>query len=156
MSGRIARSIRTWAATLVAVTGAATMRLTSRITLPRVASISFAMCVLVSRPPKLLAGDIKPGDIFIVVASPGRVYRITDGGDFSSAQPYASGLTDPYGLAFAPDGRLFVGERSAGEVTDITRGGDFSGVPAYATGLSSPRDLLITAIGTMLVAEWPT
>ncbi len=60
--------------------------------------------VSVFAPLEVRGGEISPGDIFIVVAAPGRVYRITSGGDFSAADPFATGLSDPYGLAFAPDG----------------------------------------------------
>ncbi len=103
------------------------------------------------------AETILPGDIFIAVAWQGAVYRITDGGDFSTATPFATGLSDLYGLTFSPSGQLFASSIGSGTVFDITSGGDFSVASPYAWGLSSSiRGIVVTSAGKMLVAELST
>ena len=68
---------------------------------------------------------------------------------------FATGLTNPAGLAWTPAGRLLVAESgTAGRVKDITAGGNFSAAPNFATGLPTYiRNMVVTPAGKVLVAS---
>ncbi len=113
--------------------------------------VTFIFSIITSN---VWSASIYPGDIFISVAAPGNgaVYKINETGAVST---FATGLADPVGLSFSPDGQLYVVERASGEVTNISTGGDFSSASAYSWGFSSNelRNLLIDSSGRMLVAN---
>ncbi|MFH1614367.1 MAG: hypothetical protein ABIG61_04695 [Planctomycetota bacterium] len=110
------------------------------------------LIILLSCGGLLTAAPISQGDIFITVASPGKVYRITNGGDYSTATPFATGLTDAVGLVFSPDGRLYA-SCAGGRVFDITAGGDFSSAGPFAWGLGYVNEMTVTGTGRILVAD---
>jgi len=95
---------------------------------------------------------INPGDIFISVVGNNTVIQINGEG---YTYTYATGLDEPVGLAFSPDGQLFVVERESGEVTNITSGGNFTNSNAHSWGFlpNSLRNLLIDNNGRILVAN---
>jgi len=110
------------------------------------------LIILLSHGPLLTATQISQGDIFITVATPGNVYRITNGGDYSTATPFATGLTDAVGLVFSPNGRLYT-SCSSGRVFDITAGGDFSSASPFAWGLGYVNEMTVTTTGKILVKD---
>jgi len=81
------------------------------------------------------SAELRPGDLFLVDPGTGSVHNIRNGGDFSSAPPFASGLEVPDGLCIGPAGNLYVGEYDGNSIRVITAGGDASTSAPFATGI---------------------
>src|SRR5208283_4713438 len=78
----------------------------------------------------LIASSAPAQNLFEADWSSGNIYEFTPGGARST---FASGLSEPYGLAFNGAGDLFVANCDGKSITEITPGGVES---TFASGLS--------------------
>jgi cysteine-rich repeat protein len=83
--------------------------------------------------------QVEVGHLFIAAGDV--VYDITDGGDMSTAAPFASGLSGAQDVCVGPGAQLYVTEQASGEITVISAGGDFSSAAPFASGLIEPFGL---------------
>ncbi len=78
------------------------------------------------------------GDFFVGEdRSPGRIFRVSPDGSFTV---FASGLSSPQGMFFAPDGRMFVSEQGRGRVIVIE---------GYRPSLSAPARVPLGGTATL-------
>ncbi len=78
----------------------------------------------------------------------GVIFEFTPGGVQST---FASGLSNPQGLAFDSTGNLFVGDAGSGAIYKFAPDGMRS---TFALGLSSPLGLAIDSAGNLFVADY--
>lgn len=78
---------------------------------------------------------------------PASLYRVTPAGN---AEPFVSGILNPTGLAFAPDGALYVSSRHTGKVLRVNESGTVSTV---AENLGIVTGLAFNSQGQLYVAD---
>ena len=84
-----------------------------------------------ARPRNLL--ETSDGRILLTDQARRVVYDITGGGDFTSAEAFASGFSSgPWDLVEGPLGALYATDASG--IRELTAGGDVSGAPPFASG----------------------
>ena len=83
----------------------------------------------------LIASSAQAQNLFETDLHSGNIYEYTPGGARST---FASGLDEPYGLAFNSAGDLFAAAWGSGNITEITPGGVQS---TFASGLDYPTGL---------------
>lgn len=96
----------------------------------RVAAPLLALSLLVA---SAAAAQVQPGDVLVTEADAGTVVNIRDGGDFTGAPRFATGLGFPSSLCVGPGGDVLVS--ATNEILVITAGGDFTGATPFASGL---------------------
>ena len=77
--------------------------------------------------------------------------RVASGG---SVTTYASGFSDPYGLALDGAGNLYVSNFSGGTISKVAPGGGAGSVSTYATDVSGPAGLAFDGAGNLYVANY--
>jgi sugar lactone lactonase YvrE len=87
-----------------------------------------------------------PGDLYASDGS-GNIYEFTPGGTRST---FASGLDQPFGVAFDSAGNLFEADQFSGNIYKFTPGGTRS---TFASGLSSPAGLAFDSAGNLFAAD---
>ncbi|MEM7153379.1 MAG: hypothetical protein AAF799_11095 [Myxococcota bacterium] len=90
------------------------------------------------------SAQAEPLGLLVVEHDAGAVLRFGEGGDLSTAERFATGLSDPYGLCVGPGGDIYVAESATGEITVITEGGDFTDAMPFAFATFTPVDLWCT------------
>jgi hypothetical protein len=89
------------------------------------------------------------GDLFVAAGGHDIYEFINNNGTLSSSPViFASGLDEPYGLAFNSAGNLFVADNGNGEITEITPAGTQS---TFASGLKHPTGLAFNGEGDLFV-----
>lgn len=78
---------------------------------------------------------------------PVSIYRITR---FGEVEPFASGITNPTGLAFGPDGTLYVSSRHEGRLYRVTSEGLVS---PFAEGLGIATGLAFDRRGRLYIGD---
>jgi sugar lactone lactonase YvrE len=104
---------------------------------------TYTIAVLLSANAFGAAGDLYESDL-----TSGTIFKFTPDG---TKTVFASGLTQPNGIAFDRAGNLFVSSRSGGTITKITLSATQTPV---ASGLNFPAGLAFDASGTLYVAEF--
>jgi sugar lactone lactonase YvrE len=87
-----------------------------------------------------------PGDLYASDGS-GNIYKFTPGGTQST---FASGLNQPFGLAFDSAGNLFEADQFSDNIYEFTPGGTRS---TFATGLDNPTGLAFDSAGNLFEAD---
>ena len=87
-----------------------------------------------------------PGDLYESDASD-NIYEFTPGGIRST---FASGLNQPFGLAFDSAGNLFAADQFSGNIYEFTPGGTRS---TFASGLNDPAGLAFDSAGNLFAAD---
>jgi sugar lactone lactonase YvrE len=87
-----------------------------------------------------------PGDLYESDASD-NIYEFTPGGIRST---FASGLNQPFGLAFDSAGNLFEADQFSGNIYEFTPGGTRS---TFASGLNDPAGLAFDSAGNLFAAD---
>jgi sugar lactone lactonase YvrE len=87
-----------------------------------------------------------PGDLYESDGS-GNIYEFTPGGTQST---FASGLNQPFGLAFDSAGNVFEADQFSGNIYEFTPGGTRS---TFASGLNNPAGLAFDSAGNLFVAD---
>lgn len=77
---------------------------------------------------------VQPGDLLASNLDTGEVLNIRDGGDFSGAAPFATGIFGGV-LCLGPGGDVYAVDQNTETVKIITAGGDLSGAPSFASGI---------------------
>src|SRR5208282_469400 len=95
----------------------------------------------------LIASSAPAQNLFEADWSSGNIYEFTPGGARST---FASGLSEPYGLAFNGAGDLFVANYDGKSITEITPGGVES---TFASGLSGPEGLAFNSAGNLFESD---
>ena len=96
----------------------------------------------------MLASCAQAQNLFVTTYT-GNIIEITTGGTQST---YASGLSDPQGLAFNSAGNLFVASfGNPGNIIEITPGGARS---TFASGLPGPIALAFNSAGNLFVTTY--
>ena len=95
----------------------------------------------------LIASGAPAQNLFEADWSSGNIYEFTPGGARST---FASGLSEPYGLAFNSAGDLFVATWG-GTIYEFTPGGAQS---TFASGLNGPIGLAFNGAGDLFVANY--
>jgi sugar lactone lactonase YvrE len=106
--------------------------------------VTFGALALLSFPVGVFAA---PGDLYAADRSGGTIFRITPDGVKST---FASGLSQPIGLAFDGSGNLFVAEFGAGTIVKFTPNGART---TFASGLSQPVGLAFDRSGNLYEAD---
>ena len=87
-----------------------------------------------------------PGDLYESDGS-GNIYEFTPGGTQST---FASGLNQPFGLAFDSGGNLFEADQFSDNIYEFTPGGTRS---TFASGLNNPAGLAFNTAGNLFEAD---
>jgi hypothetical protein len=88
-----------------------------------------------------------PGDLYASDYFSGNIYEFTPGGTRST---FASGLSNPVGLAFNSAGNLFEGDQASGNIYEFTPGGARS---TFASGLNFPDGLAFNSAGNLFEGD---
>jgi hypothetical protein len=88
-----------------------------------------------------------PGDLYVVEPGNGVISKFTPDG---TKIVFASGISQPGGLAFDRTGNLFVAESATGTILKFTADGTRS---VFASGLSDPIGLAFDGAGNLLVSD---
>src|SRR5208283_4762492 len=83
----------------------------------------------------LIAASTQAQNLFEADYVSGNIYEFTPGGARST---FASGLSDPFALAFNSAGDLFAADFGSGDIYEYTPGGARS---TFASGLNNPYGL---------------
>jgi hypothetical protein len=83
------------------------------------------------------------GRLLISEHAGGRIKDVTDGGDMSAVEPFASGLEGPSGILPLEDGRILVAETWGGRIKDVSPGGDMRRTASFADEMSMPYSMTI-------------
>ncbi|HEV2892020.1 MAG TPA: plastocyanin/azurin family copper-binding protein [Frankiaceae bacterium] len=127
-----------------------TMRGTLTVTKPGTAAIAPTPTgANVPTPTSLTVHD---GALYVVSYASGSVLSmpVLPGGALGPATPYATGFTDPLGLAFAPDGTLYVsdshsaGGRTVGRVWAVRNGASTVAIDGLPNGRHNTNGLLVS------------
>jgi sugar lactone lactonase YvrE len=78
---------------------------------------------------------------------PVSLYQITTAGE---VHPFGSGIANPTGLAFGPDGMLYVSSRHEGNVYRVDKRGQAT---EFATQLGTPTGIAFDALGQLYVGD---
>lgn len=114
------------------------------------------LCAVISATGTLLIGVAVPvlraGSLYVAIAGSGQIQQFTPGGVSST---FATGLSDPEGLAFDAQGNLFVANShypdfGAAEILEFAPGGAKS---VFASGLGSTTALAFDASGDLYVGD---
>jgi sugar lactone lactonase YvrE len=92
--------------------------------------------------------DAAAGDLYVSEIDTGSILKIDDAGNRTT---FASGLSDPFGLAFDGNGNLFVAEKNTNLVLKYTPGGAKS---TFGSNLHLPTSLAFDATGNLFVADF--
>lgn len=93
-------------------------------------------------------GEVFASDLFGSGFNGSRVYKISPSGDHTL---YASGLSQPAGLALDENGILYVAEFTSGEISAVDASGN---VNQWVTGLNQPADLVFDQSGNLYVTNY--
>jgi sugar lactone lactonase YvrE len=96
---------------------------------------------------------IKGQNLFVADSGGGNIYEYTNfnGTLSSNSTLFASGLNQPYGLAFNSAGDLFVANSGSGNIVEITPSGAQT---AFAGGLNQPAWLAFDKSNNLFVANY--
>ncbi|MGQ4810305.1 Virginiamycin B lyase [Candidatus Entotheonellaceae bacterium PAL068K] len=78
---------------------------------------------------------------------PASIYKITPTGE---VEPFVSGIMNPTGLAFGPDGTLYVSSRHEGKLYRVSEQGTVS---AFSAGIGIPTGLAFDPLGRLYVGD---
>lgn len=81
------------------------------------------------------------GRLLVSEHTAGRITDVTEGGDMSEAEPFATGLRSPASIEPVPDGRLLVSDTWGDRIVDVTGGGEVTADDTYASELQNPYSL---------------
>src|SRR5208282_2898869 len=95
----------------------------------------------------LIAASTQAQNLFEADSVSGNIYEFTPGGARST---FASGLNNPYGLAFNSAGNLFEADRGSGDIYEYTPGGVQS---TFASGFGYPSGLAFDSAGNLFEAD---
>jgi sugar lactone lactonase YvrE len=109
-------------------------------------AVSAALVTLLSLLPSTTCHGA-PGDLYVVEPGNGVVSKFTPDG---TKAVFASGISQPGGLAFDRTGNLFVAESATGTILKFTADGTRS---VFASGLSAPVGLAFDGAGNLLVSD---
>ena len=99
----------------------------------------------------LIVSSVQAQNLFVTGWSSGSVYEYTPGGSRST---FASGISNPAGLAFDRAGNLFVASRDevgSSAIYEFTPGGVQS---TFATGLNNPNGLAFNSAGMLFESDY--
>jgi sugar lactone lactonase YvrE len=88
-------------------------------------------------------------------AGVGLIYQVGPGG--SPVTTFATGFTDPWGLAFGPSGDLYVADRGVATVANsgrIWKVASDGSKTVWVSGLGDPMFIAFDAAGDLFVGEW--
>jgi len=91
--------------------------------------------------------SVQAQNLFVADGGSGNIYTFSSSG---AQSPFASGLVQPFGLAFNGAGHLFVGSGN-GNIYEYTPGGVQS---TFASGLSLPEGLAFNSAGDLFAADY--
>ena len=100
---------------------------------------TWILCVGAALAPAVVSAA--PGDRFVTENQNGSVLEWSEGGDFTDAERFATGLTTPTGMCIGPGGHIYVAETNAGEITIIDDGGDMTDEEPFAFGVAGIASL---------------
>jgi sugar lactone lactonase YvrE len=92
--------------------------------------------------------DAAAGDLYVSEIDTGSVVKFDVAGNRTT---FASGLSDPFGLAFDRNGNLFLAEKNTNLILKYTPNGEKS---TFASNLHLPTSLAFDAAGNLFVADF--
>jgi glucose/arabinose dehydrogenase len=95
----------------------------------------------------LVASSAQAQNLFVSDKLSGNIYEFTPGGVQTT---FASGLSEPRGLAFNSAGDLFVAGTDSGNIYEYSPGGVQT---TFASGLSLPGELAFNSAGDLFVSD---